>query len=310
MTGFVIRREAFDRFMFEEARRAAETTLEDFTVRDLLTDRGAVRGVRGSVGGRGEEKVFRGRLVLGADGFRSVVARKAGLYRHEPAHWVVALRAYYRDVGGLTDQIELHFIDEVLPGYFWIFPLGDGRANVGIGMRHDYLKSRGLDLRGALQGAIRSPHFRDRFASAQPLEKPVGWNLPLGSRLRRIHGNGFMLAGDAAGLIDPFTGEGIGNAMLSARFAAEAAAEARAAGDFGERFLSRYPARIREALGEELKLSRRMQRLGRSRFLLNFVIGKAARNPEVRDLLCGMIANEVPKRELTNPLFYLKLLFA
>ncbi len=308
LTGFVIRRQVFDHFLFEEARRAADACVEGFAVRDLVVEGGQVVGVRGT--GRDGRAEYRGRVVLGADGFNSVVARRAGLYRHEPGHWVVALRCYYQNVGGLTDRIELHFIDEALPGYFWIFPLEDGCANVGIGMRHDYLKRRGGDLRAALQAAIRSPHFRGRFAGAKALEKPVGWNLPLGSKRRKISGGGFMLLGDAAGLIDPFTGEGIGNAMYSARLAVETAREARAAGDFSEASLSGYEGRVWDALGDELRVSFQMQQLGRLRFLLNFVIRKAARNREISDLICGMIANEVPKQRLMNPLFYLKLMLA
>lgn len=306
LTGFVIRRQVFDHFLFEEARRAVDACVEGFTVRDLLVEGGRVVGVRGM--GRDGERAYRGGIVLGADGFNSIVARKAGLYRHEPGHWVVALRCYYQNVGGLTDQIELHFIDEALPGYFWIFPLENGCANVGIGMRYDYLKRRGVDLKAAFQAVVQGPHFRGRFAGAKALEEPVGWNLPLGSKRRKIHGDGFMLLGDAAGLIDPFTGEGIGNAMYSARLAVETAREACAAGDL--RSLAGYDRRVWDALGDELRVSFRMQQLGRLRFLLNFVIRKAARNQEIGDVICGMIANEIPKEQLTNPLFYLKLLFA
>ncbi|MSS70691.1 MAG: NAD(P)/FAD-dependent oxidoreductase [Candidatus Latescibacteria bacterium] len=308
LTGFVIRRQVFDHFLFEEARQAADACVEGFTVRDLLVEGGQVVGVQG-VGGDGEV-TYRGRIVLGADGFNSIVARKAGLYRHEPGHWVVALRCYYQNVGRLTDQIELHFVDEALPGYFWIFPLEDGCANVGIGMRHDYLKRRGVDLKGALQAVIQSPHFRDRFAGAKALEEPVGWNLPLGSKRRKLCGDGFLLLGDAAGLIDPFTGEGIGNAMYSARLAVETACEAGAAGDFSEAALAGYDRRVWETLGDELKVSFRMQQLGRLRFLLNFVIRKAAQKQAIGDVICGMMADEIPKKKLMNPFFYLKLLFA
>ncbi len=307
--GFVIRRRNFDRFLFEEARRAADTCREGFSVTDLVHEAGFVCGVRGRQGNNAEVE-HRGRIILGADGYNSLVARKTGLYQHDPRHRVVALRQYYRNVGGLTDQIELHYVDEVIPGYFWIFPLENGCANVGIGMLHKYVKQRRIDLRQALRAAIDSPAFRERFAGAEPLEEPVGWNLPVGSKHRRMVGNGFMLLGDAAGLIDPFTGEGIGNALYSARFAVETSREAIEAGDVSEAFLARYDRRLWEAIGGELKVSTQLQKIGRHRLLLNFVIGKAARNKEMGNLIAGMIANEVPRKKLANPLFYLKLLFS
>ncbi|MDP6776481.1 MAG: geranylgeranyl reductase family protein [Candidatus Latescibacteria bacterium] len=310
LTGFVIRRQIFDAFLHREARAAADLAVEGFGVRELITENGRVCGIRGSREGDRELTEYHGHLVLGADGYRSIVARQAGLYRHEPRHRIVALRCYYKNVKDLTDQIELHFVDEVIPGYFWIFPLEDGYANVGIGMVHAFIKQRKVDLRAALRQAIDSPRFKDRFAEAEPTERPVGWNLPAGSKRCKIHGPGFMLLGDAAGLIDPFTGEGIGNAMFSARCAVDCAKEACRAGDYREAFLARYSDRLWAEIGDELKMSTRLQQIGRIRSLLNLVIRKAADSQEIRDLICGMIANEVPKNRLANPLFYLKLLFS
>ena len=309
MEGFVIRRRIFDHFLFEEARQHADHCAEEFAVADLIVEDGQVRGVRGRPKGNGKISEFRGRLVLGCDGFNSIVARKAGLYRHESRHWVVALRCYYENVADLSDQIELHFVDAVQPGYFWIFPLENGCANVGIGMVHEYIKRRRVNLKAALQETIDGPGFKARFAAARPLEQPVGWNLPVGSKRRPMHGSGLLLLGDAAGLIDPFTGEGIGNALYSARLAVETAAEACEAGDFSASFLQRYADRLWDSLGDELKLSTRLQHLGQYRPLLNLVIRKAAANPVLSELICGMIANAQPKKELANPLFYLKLLF-
>ncbi len=131
----------------------------------------------------------------------------------------------------------------------------------------------------------------------------------MGSKHRTCYGDGFMLLGDAAGLIDPFTGDGIGNAFYSARIAADVAAEALEADDCSSAFLKRYDQRLWDALGDELKVSTRLQKLGRWRSLLNFVIRGAAANERVSDLICCMIANAVPKKQLTSPLFYLKLLF-
>ena len=308
MEGFVIRREVLDQFLFEEAKKVATACHEGFAVKDLIEEDGRVVGVCGTVGD--EEREVRGRVVLGCDGFSSIVARKSGLYAHDPEHWVVAIRCYYENVAELTDQIELHFVDEVLPGYFWVFPLEDGQANVGIGMRHDALKKKKVDLKTALDEVINRSPFAHRFKDARPMEEPVGWNLPVGSTRRKSYGDGLLLLGDAAGLIDPFTGEGIGNALYSARYAVEAVKEAIAADDYSEAFFKRYEDRLWDTIGDELATSTRMQKLGQYRPLLNFTINKAARNDKVRDLICGMMANAVPKKQLTNPLFYLKLLFS
>lgn len=309
LTGFVIRREILDNFLFQRARQVADRTIEGFNVRDVLKDGDTVCGVTGRIES-GETEEIRGRVVLGADGFNSIVARKLGLYSHDPEHWIVALRCYYKNVKGLTDQIELHYVDEVIPGYFWIFPLEDGYANVGIGMLHEYIKREDIDLRVALENAINSEAFRSRFDESEPMEEPVGWNLPAGSKHRENHGAGFMLLGDAAGLIDPFTGEGIGNAFYSSKFAVETAKQAIDAGDLSKRSLSAYDRKLWYEIGDELKVSHRLQKIGRSRTLLNFVIHKAERSQQVRDTIMGMMANEVPKKQLTNPLFYLKLLFS
>jgi len=309
-TGFVIRRQIFDNFLFRRAREAATDVVQNFMVTDLIEEDGRVVGIRGKDRKTGEEREYFGQVVLGADGFNSVVAKQTGLYDHDPEHWVVALRRYYANVGGLTDQIELHYVDEVLPGYFWIFPLENGYANVGIGMLHAFIKDRGVNLRDALDHAIESPAFKDRFEGAEPQERPTGWNLPVGSKHRKNYGNGFLLLGDAAGLIDPFTGEGIGNAMYSAKYAVETAVEAMNTGDFSEGFFQRYDDRLWAEIGDELQVSHKLQRLGRIRFLLNFVINKAANNKEVSDIIAGMLANEVPRKQLANPLFYAKLLFS
>jgi flavin-dependent dehydrogenase len=119
-----------------------------------------------------------------------------------------------------------------------------------------------------------------------------------------------MLLGDAAGLIDPFSGEGIGNAFYSARIAVAACAEAIAEGDTSARSLRRYEDRLWECLGDELKVSHQMQWIGRARPVLNFVINKAANNDAVADHVCGMLANAVPKKDMTSPMYYLKLLFS
>ena len=308
-SGLVMRREVFDSFLFGKVKETGQDIIENFTVSDLIIENGQVCGVKGK-DFQNKEHAFKGKIIIGADGFKSIVARKTGIYSHDPEHWVVALRQYYKGVKGLTKQIELHYVDDVQPGYLWIFPLDDGKANVGIGMHHKSLKKRKIDLKNALNNAINSPYFRERFADAKPLEEPRGWNLPVGSLHRKCYGNGFILLGDAAGLIDPFTGEGIGNALYSARIAMNIIKEALQSNNFGGEFLAEYDKRLWAAIGDELKVSSKLQKIGRIRFLLNFVINKASRSQKVKELISGMMANQIPKTKLANPLFYVKLLFS
>ena len=116
--------------------------------------------------------------------------------------------------------------------------------------------------------------------------------------------------GNCEELIDPFTGEGIGNALYSAKYAVETARGAIETNDFSASFLSTYEDDLWKVIGNELKVSTKLQKIGRYRFLLNLVINKAARNAEVSNIIAGMLANEVPRKRLANPLFYLRILFA
>ena len=160
-----------------------------------------------------------------------------------------------------------------------------------------------------MEAVINSDNFKHRFIDAVQLEKPKGWNLPFGSTGRENHGDGFLLLGDAAGLVDPFT-EGIGNAMESGRIAAKTASIAKEINNFGKEHLKSYDQKLWEYLGNELNTSTRLFETRAPKFLLNFVINRAARNEKVRNIISGMLADEIPKTELSNPLFYLKILFS
>ncbi len=307
--GYVVRRKVFDEYLYRRVEESAAETRLQFKVSNVLTENGKVVGIKGTGYGSGIEETYKAKVVIGCDGYRSVVARELGVFERDPDHYVLALRQYWEGVSGMSEAIEVHFVNDIIPGYFWIFPLEDGKANVGLGMMERDIKARNVDLRELMAKAIANPLFKDRFATGKPLERPVQWDLPLGSKRRRMYGNGWMLAGDAAGLIDPFTGEGVGEAMHSGKMAAHAAKEAIDAGDVSESFLKRYDDRFWEYLGPELMLSHKLQKIGRKKWLLNWVLGKAARSPYVREQISGMLANVIPKKTLASPLFYLKLLF-
>ncbi|MDQ7054454.1 MAG: geranylgeranyl reductase family protein [candidate division KSB1 bacterium] len=305
--GYVCRREVFDNILFQAAKETVET-LEGFAVDDLLVENGRVYGISG-VDARGQRKRFTAKVVVGADGYSSIVRRKLGLYEIDPRHWVIATRAYYRGVKNMTDAIEIHFVKDILPGYFWIFPLDNGLANVGLGMLHGKIKKRHINLRQAHIAATQSPYFRERFEDAELVGGIHGWNLPMGSKQRTVHGDGFLLLGDAAGLVDPFSGEGISNAMSSGKIAAGVLAEVCRGEDYSAAQLQAYADRLWAELGPELKLSYRLQLVGRIRPLLNLVVERAATYKEVRDWISAMMAGVASREDLTSIRTYVRLLF-
>ncbi len=250
--GYVVRRYVLDNIIFQAAKREENVDVkENHAVVDVIVENGKAVGVKAK-DKEGKVHEFRAKIIVGADGASSIVATKLGAEKIEPEHHVVAVRTYYEGVEGMTDKIELHFIEDVLPGYFWIFPLPNKRANIGVGMLTKEQRKKRVDLKKAVDVAINSPLLKERFKNAKPLGELKGWGLPLGSKRRKGYGNGYLLVGDAASLIDPFTGEGIGNALYSGKLASQVIKEAFEKNDFSEETLKKYDELLREHLDEEL----------------------------------------------------------
>ncbi len=312
--GYISQRLDFDAFLFEQVRRQPLITVQLGRTLKTVARSGAGFDLAFADGG-----TERAELLLAADGAHSPIARQLHGFTVEPAHHCAGLRAYYHGVGGLQDRgiIELHFLKETVPGYLWVFPLTDrdgrtGRANVGIGIRSDQVSRRRLDLKKLLVELLNtSPELAPRFAGAQ-LEGPIqGFPLPLGSKRRPISGAGYLLLGDAGALIDPFTGEGISNAMVSGLVAARAVTAALRAGRTDAAFFAeQYDAEVYKKLWSELRLSRILQELVAVPGLFNFVVNRAATSPTLRQTLTSMFDNLDMRAQLRNPLFYLRLLVA
>ncbi|HIH20013.1 TPA: geranylgeranyl reductase family protein [Candidatus Micrarchaeota archaeon] len=308
--GYCARRLVYDNFLFQRSKQFA-TVMEEFMVTDLIKECDYVVGIKGKSLKENTELEFRAKVVVGADGATSVVANKLGMDKIDENHHCVAVRAYYKGVTGMNRNIELHFVDSIIPGYFWIFPLDNGLANVGVGLLTKDFKKKKINLKEWMLNEIKvNPLFKDRFANAEQVSEVKAWNLPFGSKRRKNHGNGFVLIGDAASLIDPFTGEGIGNAMLSGKLAANAIHEAFAKSDFSERALASYEKTLHEEIDHELVNSYRMQRLGSIKPVLNWIVRKAAKNQHAKDLIASTLSNETARKEFTSPLLYLKILLS
>jgi geranylgeranyl reductase family protein len=307
--GFISRRIDFDQFLVSRL----DPQYADFRQGTELTDANPVPGgVELQLRENGKSTSLQSPLVICCDGDRSVIAKKLGGKKVERAHYCGGIRAYYKGVTGLHERnfIELHFLKDLLPGYFWIFPLPGGYANVGAGMLSKYLGKKKENLRDLMHRAIeQTPSLKARFAHAGLQGKIMGWGLPLGSRKRALSGDHFLLCGDAGSLIDPFTGEGISNAMFSGMLAAETVAKSVNEKKYEAAFLSRYDDSVYRRLWSELRLSHTLQKLCRYPWLFDFVINKANRNPTLRNTISSMFDDLDLRQTLRKPSFYMKLLF-
>jgi len=300
LNGFTAPRKDYDHVLFELATAAPETTLIEGT---------RITGYERTPGGHwrlfsGEEAILDTRLVMVADGARSVFTRT--VLKRRTAGTSIAVRAYY---GGVTfpdrRSIELHFLDDLAPGYFWIFPMSHHRANVGVGLGTRHRKTASPPLRDFFMQKQQSL-FAGRFRNAVPEGKPQGWPIPLHTRWWELAGDGYMVLGDAAELVDPFTGEGIGNAMLSGRLAAETAIAAK--GNYAQPHLTPYVTALRRHLESEFAVSRFLHRLAARPWWFSQMLRRLSRSPYARRRVSEMLLNVEARKDLINPIFYLRAL--
>lgn len=214
------------------------------------------------------------KVVVGAEGEKPVVTRFLGLehFREKP-NLIAALRVYYENVQGFhpNNHLEFFFDSKLLPGYFWAFPLSENQANVGLGMVSTAIAAKKINLKKILaEIVVQNPVIAPYFAEAKPLEKPQGWGLPIITPKRKIAGPGYALIGDAGGMIEAFTGKGIGPGMMSARILSEHLERAFRAKNFD---LFPYHEHMYRYYKSEIRASYALQRSLKYPPALNAVIG-------------------------------------
>ena len=278
-------RRDFDALLADLARERGAEVRERHAVTSVVRDdAGRVCGLDAELiapNGRktGETARFEAPVVLSCDGVSARAAVSAGIHRREDRPMGVAVRAYYTagpaadgavpaPPGDRGEWMEswLRLPDaqgRPLPGYGWLFPLADGTVNVGLGILDTSPQFGKLDYRGLLKswsGAL-TPDWG--ISEQTRVSKILGAALPMAFNRTPQHVPGMLLVGDAAGMVSPFNGEGIGFAMEAARIAADLAVQAHAAGSdaAADTVLSRYPVITQHLWGRHFALGARFARL-------------------------------------------------
>jgi len=308
-TSFCIEREIFDNLLYE---KAVATVLENGgkILNEKVSEPLIEDGVMVGVVAKNEE--YRSALIIGADGFNGPISRYVMEQNEQPKqnreHYSSAIREYWEGIADNQGQIEIHFIDGILPGYFWIFPISETKFNIGLGMLLSDMDNQDVKLKKMLDWVVNSSFLSSRFATATPIEGTrKGWMLPMGSpRGLELHPRknfipNCVLIGDSASLIDPFTGEGIGNALVSGKLTAKYPI-------INDETGVEYQQELWKMIGKELTNSHRLQKLLKRKRLMNYFFKKASRKPALQEVLTDMLHNKESQTAFKSKWFWVKAL--
>jgi menaquinone-9 beta-reductase len=302
--GRVVPRYILDKLILDSACREGTVFLESLRA---VSMRIKPRCVELDVEGPEGKRTLKSRLLIGADGSNSTIAK---IVRGQPpssADRIIAIRGYFKDVEGPQNQATLHFNKESFPGYCWLFPTGKNQANVGVGVLLDTIPSgnRLKKLLNTLMG--NDAALSKRLKNATLIGQIGGWPLTTYNPSQPLVDNRVMLVGDAAGLVNPLNGEGIQYALLSGRWASEVAISCLISNDLSKENLASYQEIVERDLQYGMSIARLIVQLIRNRSFnpvwlrsLELMSARSRVDSSYADIVGGILMGTVPQSEATN----------
>ncbi len=292
--GYVVTRRDLDHLVAERAVKAGATLRQGTEATAPVIEDGRVGGavIADHEGGATEE--IRARYVIVSDGANSRFGRALGASRDRSLALGMALRGYYRSPRHDEPWIESHLdirdrSGQVLPGYGWIFPLGDGRVNVGVGLLSTPDRWAAVNTTELMAAFVDTAPRSWELSPATSCGAPTGGRLPMGLSVGPRVGPGYLVAGDAAGSINPFNGEGIAYAYETGRLAAAAVGQALATGEDGA--LDEYETTLQRRYGLYYRVAQAfVQLIGRPQ-LMRVCVGAGMHSRTLMEWVLRIMAN-------------------
>ena len=254
LPAYNIKRSLFDAFLLKLVRKYASVDiLTGWAVNEI--NPGTPHLIKSKKAG----KSIKAKFIIGCDGAGSITAKTFRQTASSKQQTVTAVRAYYKGVKLDPDTNFFYVLKKYLPGYFWVFPLGNDVFNVGFGMKTDRAGKVPIKMKEVLSEFIRSGQVKDAFAGSQQLSESGGAIIPIGGKHGSYSGDGYLLTGDAAHLADPLQGHGIDKAIVSGLLAARQTANCFKEDDLSADFNANYDLNIKIGIGRELRKNRRKQ---------------------------------------------------
>ena len=309
--GLALPRKELDNILFARAAALGVNVQENFSVTGYEKNNDGV-SVTGKLNGK--NVAVSSKLLIGADGANSIIAKNAGLDCKDPRYVLASLRAY---VHGLSLPHTLMFFDErFFPGYGWIFPVRDGLCNIGVGMVKESIVRGGVNLLAFYEQFKLLVHrLAESRGERAEIEPHQGFPIKSYGGARRNYFDGGLLIGEAASFVDPINGEGIPLALDSAKLAAAEIKRCFESGDFSEESLASYEKSWRGYFDPDLGISdlvvsllrnKEMQPLWLSLFkTMSFT---ARSDKKYADITGGILGGVIPARRALTPEMFLRAL--
>jgi menaquinone-9 beta-reductase len=296
--GLVRARADFDQQLARRAQKVGARLHENTTVTGPVIDErtGRIIGVKCA------ERTFAARAVVAADGNSSRLSVAMGLAKRDDRPLGVAVRTYYQtprhDDDYLESWLDLWDGDRLLPGYGWIFGMGDGTSNVGLGLLNTSAAFGNTDYRELLRSWLKGMPREWGFTEENRTEPIRGAALPMGFNRTPHYYRGLLLAGDAGGMVNPFNGEGIAYAMESGEILARTIVQAFARGRAAEvdRALAGYPKALQDTYGGYYALGRQFVKLIGHPGLMRYATKHSMTKPALMRFALKLLANLTDSR--------------
>lgn len=309
----IIPRLALDHWISDAAKKAGAQFVEQTRITGYrVNDDGVMATLKQGF----TQYNLKAKIIIGADGSSSTISRQLNGNKPKDEYQLLGLRAYYKNVNGPSDRVDIYFAEDSFPGIFWMFPIAPDGANIGMALVSKTLPTKPSHVKELLlQHINNNPAIKERIGHGIREGKIQGWPITFYNHKSLLYSDRVLLVGEAAGLINPLSGDGIQYALLSANWASEVIVNCIKNNEFTKTALVAYKTKVDKELGFDFALSNLLIQFPRNKSfskiwmsILEIMIARAKKDKDYADIIAGIFEGTYPSyTALTVPFIFKSL---